>query len=187
VVDSLKTRLSGVTPILFRDGDYIDVGVLPLTGSISIAAWLYPTDVSTQGHVFSNYGGNDNGENHFLLGIGTGSDTDSDQPVFFIDAGIEGHQAQAPAVRVNSYYHLTGVFDEVASEIRIYVDGSLAGTASWSRQTPDWQQRRTQLGVPPEGSEKFFYNGDLDDPRAYNKALSDLEVQNLYTTGSIYS
>jgi len=166
----------------FSDGDYVDVGVLPLSGSISVAAWVYPTQVSSLAFAFSNYGGSD-GENHFLLGIGAGGDANSDQPSFFVDDGSNSDEIAAPGINTDNYYHLIGVYDDDTPAIRIYLDGSREGVASWSGTTPDWQERGTQLGAPPNGSDNYI--GDMDDPRVFNKALSDSEASNLFNTGSI--
>ncbi|MCW2880604.1 MAG: hypothetical protein JWQ95_4704 [Sphaerisporangium sp.] len=78
---------------------------------------------------------------------------------------------------LNVWTHLVGVYDEVAKEIRLYVNGSLADiqpATGWHASGP------LQIGrVKNKGAYVDYVDGDIDDVRAYAGALTDRQVVNL--------
>ena len=87
------------------------------------------------------------------------------------------------------WYHLVGVVDQKEQVVKIYVDGELKGTSDpWDTgaKTRDYEQQTWKIGVAAPGSEKYawFAKAMIDDVRIYNGALSDDQVQALYTAGS---
>lgn len=78
-----------------------------------------------------------------------------------IVAGDEQHFAIQP----DTWTALAGVYDATAHQLRLYVNGELAGstpyTASWDAVGP------LRIG----GTAGYFWSGDLDDVRVYRTAL----------------
>ncbi|PHQ45408.1 hypothetical protein DJ68_13040 [Halorubrum sp. C3] len=79
------------------------------------------------------------------------------------------------------WHHVVGVYDGNDEQV-LYVDGGAenstiadGGTASTTANF--------QMGDREDGD--YAYQGDLDDVRFYDKALSSTEVSNLYNTGAI--
>ena len=84
------------------------------------------------------------------------------------------------APSTNTYYHIVGTWD--GSTVEMFVDGQSAGTTAFSG-TPYSTTGDLYFGYDPRfGS---YYDGLVDDPRIYDKGLSQTEVQNLMNTGSI--
>ena len=79
----------------------------------------------------------------------------------------------------DTWYHIAMVFD--SGTVKVYVNGSLydqdyaAGVAT----LPDLSNNMT-LGGGPTG----YFNGKLDDVRIYDRALTDLEVEDIYANSS---
>ena len=86
--------------------------------------------------------------------------------------------ALAPA-QAGAWYHLAGVHDQGAGLIRFYINGVLQQTVPF--RTP-WAATgvfvigRTQNGLPGE-----YLDGSVDAARAYNRALTQAEIQALLT------
>lgn len=84
---------------------------------------------------------------------------------------------------VNEWYHLVFTYDGQAS--RIYRNGTLLG--AWDR---NWNivnnNNLFSLGKFP-GSDTNYFEGNVDDLKIYPYALSQTEINNLYTNNSLSS
>jgi len=82
------------------------------------------------------------------------------------------------------WYHLVGVRDSVDGELRLYVDGELAGTTSacLSDATPTGT---TVIGRGKFGGNPVDYlDGTVDQVHLYDRALSATEIRALYESGN---
>lgn len=89
----------------------------------------------------------------------------------FIQSSIAPVQGQ--------WQHVTGVYD--GSELRIYVDGTLAGTTTQSGVIRAFNAG-TELNIGRWQPAGRFFEGDLDEVRIYDTALSDAEIMDLMET-----
>ncbi|MEV4178193.1 LamG-like jellyroll fold domain-containing protein [Nonomuraea sp. NPDC049709] len=87
--------------------------------------------------------------------------------------------AATPAA-TGEWTHLTGVYDSGARQLRLYVNGALAGQATgtiWNAGGP------FMIGAAKSGGQvSNRFPGGVDDVRAYDRALSDSEVRELHRT-----
>jgi hypothetical protein len=90
-----------------------------------------------------------------------------------------GTNAQNSGYDANEWYHFVGVWD--GSIGYLYVDGTEAVSVSSSGPSASTQPLTYGGGDFTDD----HMGGELDDPRVYNKALSDTEVSNLFNNGSI--
>jgi len=100
--------------------------------------------------------------------------------ISFYASGSGGFQAVKSSFSVNSgvWYHVVGVLS--SSQLLLYVNGGLEGSTPFSGYT---NGGNVTLGDRSDGGDHL--TGDMDDPRIYDKALTDTEVSNLYNTGFI--
>lgn len=88
-------------------------------------------------------------------------------------------QAAEPAdcSSLNTWTHLVGVYDEVAHQLRLYVNGQLVD----QRPHTAWDSvGALQLGrAKYRGAPVDYWTGDLDDVRTYTGTLTDRQVVNL--------
>jgi hypothetical protein len=95
-----------------------------------------------------------------------------------------GVRALGPAKpEVGRWYHLTGVRDTVRGELRLYVDGELAGRAGacLPQAAPTGN---TVIGRGKYGGNPVDYlDGTVDQVHLYDRALSATEIRELYTSG----
>lgn len=85
----------------------------------------------------------------------------------------------------NQWHHLAFAYDETTSDMKIYRDGQLYSTQSWSGHGKINMDASKVTGFYLAGKTTDWgkaFNGSLDQFRLYNKALSAAEVQELYTS-----
>jgi hypothetical protein len=155
---------------------YLDAGkpVLNTGSDYSAAAWVkldradgaFQTVVSQDGASNSDF---------YLQYSG------ADQRFAMSFAGVRALAPVKPVV--GQWYHLVGVRDTVKGELRLYVDGTLAGTASacLPQAAPTGN---TVIGRGKYGGNPVDYlDGTVDQVHLYDRALSAAEIKQLYDSG----
>ncbi|RJQ66447.1 LamG domain-containing protein [Pseudonocardiaceae bacterium YIM PH 21723] len=108
-------------------------------------------------------------ENRWALSL-IGPDTDS---------GLAIRAVAAEQPKLGEWTHLTAVYDVRRQQVRLYVNGQLAATAtateSWQANGPFVVGRAKWQGVPVDQA----YAGAIDEVRAYQGVLSDAEILDL--------
>jgi hypothetical protein len=80
------------------------------------------------------------------------------------------------------WYHLVGVRDTSAGTLKLYVNGTLAGSTS-SCVAPT-ATGNTVIGRAKYGGNQVdFWRGAIDQVHVYDRALTDTEVTQLYSSG----
>ncbi|BFO18698.1 hypothetical protein SHKM778_50860 [Streptomyces sp. KM77-8] len=140
------------------------------TGSYTVSAWVtldslpgnYASAVSQDGRRQAS---------PFYLQYGQGA---------FAFSTPDGQRARlATTPETGRWYHLAGVRDDATNQIKLYVDGELASTATAG---PAY----VATGPLAVGRAKYngentdFWSGAVDEVRAYDKALTAEEVSALY-------
>jgi len=164
------------------DGDAIatDLNVGASGESLTVSGWLKaPSQSFTNNHFFlGNYLDRPGGGFHDGF-FAIGSD-DGDKMYFWTR-----DQSTTNSVQTGSYgpafddewHHYVGVRDAGAEEIRFYIDGDKKETAGFpgdvAIRDPD-----SFFGMMKHFDTRYL-EGDVDDVRIYNRALSDAEVQTL--------
>ncbi|PSL05426.1 glycosyl hydrolase family 2 [Haloactinopolyspora alba] len=154
------------------NGQYAETDgpVLDTTRNYSVSAWVsldelpgnYASAVSQDGRRV---------ESPFYLQYGHGAFA------FSIPGGQKATFETTP--ELGRWYHLTGVHDVDAGELRLYVDGQPAA----SLQTDDVSVSTGPLAIGRaeyDGGNTDFWNGAIDEVHAFDKALTDTEVAELY-------
>ncbi|WP_432181383.1 LamG-like jellyroll fold domain-containing protein [Streptomyces sp. NBC_00063] len=100
------------------------------------------------------------------------SDTASATPV-------RAEQAAAGGVSVGTWTHLVGTFSTTTDDLRLYVNGNLAGAIAYDSP---WDARRgLQIGAGSyDGAPSAFFPGAIDDVRLFDKPLAQDEVTALF-------
>ncbi|MHC0430918.1 LamG-like jellyroll fold domain-containing protein [Streptomyces sp. O3] len=87
--------------------------------------------------------------------------------------------AQPGDAKAGEWSHLVGVYDDKAKELRLYVNGQLAGSTPY---TTAWKSRRGfQLGAGTyNGTRMAFFPGTVDDVRIFDRAVTNAEATRLH-------
>jgi len=154
-------------------GDKVQSPVpLDTSSGFTVNYWIKTTDDGSGfDHFWSTYDGT---EGAFLQLEDTGS------AVFIMNSssGTNARVVTPEAVNDGSWAMFTYVWD--GSQLTAYLDGISIGFDS---TTISGTHGNLAFGAQPINTAYQAHTGD--DPRVYNKALTDQEVQNLYYTGSI--
>ncbi|MGW4728485.1 LamG-like jellyroll fold domain-containing protein [Streptomyces shenzhenensis] len=100
-------------------------------------------------------------------------------------AGIaRAMQASAGGAQAGQWTHLVGTFSASSDELKLYVNGQLAGTAAYDSP---WDARRgLQIGAGSyDGQPGSFFPGAIDELQIFDKPISAAEVTRLYGKESI--
>jgi concanavalin A-like lectin/glucanase superfamily protein len=90
--------------------------------------------------------------------------------------GDADEAASESGAEVGESTHLTGVYDDAADEVRLYVDGRLAGTSS---REEDFESEGNFVVGRGLSRNEFFQglDGTVDDVRAFGRAVSSAEAK----------
>ncbi|HEX6682770.1 MAG TPA: LamG-like jellyroll fold domain-containing protein [Candidatus Limnocylindrales bacterium] len=145
-------------------------------GSFTVSAWVNSSATTPwHYHAVSQDGAS---ASAFMLGEAGGQWTFTRAPADASSSSIRA-LATTPIAR-NTWTHLTGVYDAPAGQIRLYVNGVLAGTAacacSWHASGPFVVGRARWNGTPTD-----WWPGTVDDVRVFTGVLSAGQIANLAT------
>lgn len=164
------------------DNDYVDCGdIHTFSNAISIEAWIKPgaaAEGTWSAILFQpNLGGygfkiTDEGKVRFTtkINIDTGNDNDRWKHVY-----------SDPLTEFDRWYHVAGTYDKDAGadNLRLYIDGALAGTESTGTYTDEIQPSTggaTTIGRYNEGAPQTFL-GAMDEVRFWDTALAQEQIQ----------
>ncbi|MFI5862607.1 LamG domain-containing protein [Streptomyces sp. NPDC051546] len=164
------------------NGDYVSAATAPVTGAVSFTlsarVRLSVKDSTASQTVFSLPGKNANrvqvryqGASKLWELVVAGTDTTTATKKSFVDT--QSLPDDNPAGQ-----HLAVVYDAFAGQIKLYVEGQLAASASGLDNTLWAATGGLQVGRSALGSPEYFA-GSIDEVRAYNGALDAQAVSQL--------
>jgi hypothetical protein len=153
------------------DGDYVNCGndpIFDITEEITLAVWVNAND-------------NNNGENNCWLGKGDNAyaikhQTGNYLEFFIFDGAWHSTNYSTDITSLNGdWHHMAGTYD--GSELKFYLDGELAANLVYS-STIGTAAHNVTIGENSQATGRYF-DGMLDDPRIYNEALSQDDIQSI--------
>ena len=170
--------------------DYVDLGnpaTFNPTNALTIDYWVNVRGQVTPGTWSQNVMGKDgelwNGQRQYKLIVGD-SPTSAGNPDFRAHVWLPSGPAiidSTNVVQTNTWYHVAQTYD--GTSLKLYVNGVLDGQLAASGPivtTPE--PLRFGQGPPGSGYE-YPFNGILDEPSIYNRALSASEIHAIYQAG----
>jgi len=99
---------------------------------------------------------------------------------FFVEKSYAGWVViSAPCGTPGSWQHVVAVYAN--KDMKIYLDAELEGSGHFSYDTGDTEpDKHFVIGARSYDDTIQFYNGEIDDVRIYDRALSALEIEQLY-------
>lgn len=157
------------------------------TKHLTVAVWIYPFEISDEvlanGHVYGNIFFHKSGasDDNVEFGLGSGQGL-----YWYINSGQDGMGPFDGAdvdttlslpnlgLKKNNWYHVVGTFD--GKEIRIYLDGELAGQKPVPAHGPVMIWNDNPLEFGGRGTGDNAYKGLMDELLVYDRALTEEEV-----------
>ncbi|MCP3918092.1 MAG: LamG domain-containing protein [bacterium] len=144
--------------------------------TVSVSAWIRVAQPTTQFMcVYDRF------ETHDGFGLGV-------KPAGTACFGVNGQAgsiAGTTSVVDGSWRHLTGTYDRNASELKVYVDGVLEGTAAYGAPIDYNPQPRNNIGwCRNTPGTTFPFLGLVDEVLVFDRALDDAEVAAMFLAGA---
>jgi hypothetical protein len=170
-----------------KSNSYIDCGSsnsLKISGAITMAAWIY-IDGGTINPRILNYGNEGSGTNYQISLFGTSNISR------FIDAGIAmsnnqgaayccGNQANGLSIPALSWQHVAFSINSLGVT-KAYLNGKLMRTIQGA-PVNESNYSSTTLNIGRKNQSAFdAFGGKLDEIRLYKRALTDEQINYLYT------
>jgi len=155
------------------NADYIDCGNAPsvnITGSLTISAWIYASDLSTTRGIVTKSPLPPVDDAYQLV---VGAYVLSDLNFLNSDYGY--------LVPTLNWVHVASVFDSVSQTISLYTNGLLDTTINVAFSSIGTSSDNLCLGTHrPAFTTNWSWSGNLDDIGIWNRALDTCEVKDLY-------
>jgi len=167
-------NLDGNSRALVHDNASLDY-----TSAATLESWVYWTGEGDQG-ILGRWFAPDSQKSLMLYA----SDSDSVR-VYYSNDGVASFNKEASqTLSVGNWYHFVTTYD--GSTIKIYVNAVEGNSAAYSSDIYV-SSKHVDIGTYQEDLNKA-YNGQIAQPRIYNRALTAEEVQRNYNAGkNIYT
>jgi serine/threonine protein kinase len=154
-----------------------DSSSLRLTNQLTIEAWINTRRIDTDQAIVSKVGGRagDNGYQFALSGntlIGQ-----------FNSPGERWPSARVTSdefITTGAWYHVAWTYDQ--SAMKLYVNGLPVATSVIGRRPI--AASTSDLRISGDDNKHVYFDGLIDEPAIYNRALSDAEIAAIYHAGS---
>jgi hypothetical protein len=156
------------------------------SSSLSVSAWVKTTSIgSIQGIVSKDRYGGGSDRSWSLSLTATGG------LQWFVTQQADGAvrmliNPTTKALTPNTWYHIVGVYDGLTDMGTVYINGVADPTTSTQALTTIFDNSEPlHIGTLDNGGTlSLFFNGQIDDVRIFNYALSPFQVLNLYNGGA---
>lgn len=145
------------------------------TNTITLNAWIKVNAFSTiYMGIFDKYVGSTSG---FFLDIPSTIDT---KVRFGLHTNLGYSEIFSPStLLINNWYMITATYD--GSVMKIYLNGQLQNSATIGATIIN---ANDNLYVGGDGVSTFTFNGLIDEPAVWNRALSSLEITSMFNLGA---
>lgn len=155
-----------------------------ITGDITFGGWFKATSVAdTEGLIYMGGGsGETQAENElYMMRWDTQSGNDLE---YKHEAGAGGNTVLSFDVNLSTgtWYHAMFVRNVTANTVQLYLNGVSQGTKSYFTD-PDGGTS-ADLAIGRESSGPAYFDGQIDDVRIYDYALTSTQVKRVYNEGS---
>jgi hypothetical protein len=161
-----------------------DSNVLDLTTDFTLEAWINPAALHNgtgQGGIISKVGGL-GGNNGYQFGL-TNNNTQLACQFNAMGEVWPGNQliATVPGgIPLNTWSHVACTYDH--ANLTIYVNGASIGTLAVGPKTVI--NSSSGLRISGDDNNNVFFNGMIDEPSVYNRALSATEIAGIVNSGT---
>ena len=144
-----------------------DSNSLDLTTGMTIEAWVKPTTLSSWRSILVK-----ERPNHLVYALYANTDTSRPSGEVYVN-GVNTDVRGTSQLPINTWTHVAVTFD--GSNLKIFINGVQSSTKAVSGSI-GISSNSLRIGGNTIWGE--YFNGLIDEVRIYNKALTDLEIEN---------
>ncbi len=151
----------------------------PMRSQQTVIAWIKPASFTVIQPIVEKAVAGFGGEvdfDFFLRGAIVHWEVNTDNGA----TGIIATAIASAALTVGQWSCVAGVIDQTNDQVRLYISGELQSTGSMGRRVVRNLNRPFRIGKRVGQQSPRSLNGVIDDVRIYDRALSDLEISQLY-------
>ena len=147
------------------------------TEGVTISAWIKTVSASGEPVIYERLETN--------MGFGLRL-TNLGQLRLSINGG-QGQVISQEVLTTDKWYHVTGSYDMTTGELKLYLYGNLIASSLYAMPIDYSIEPRNSIGAYGSSYPGAYFNGAIDEVRIYDKALSDNEVDDLFTSETFQS
>ena len=155
------------------------------SSGFSIECWIKPSDVSVRHPIVEWNNGSTIGAHFYVSHSWFGNSGPGNLMANIEDTGGGWHPVfSAPGlVTTNSFQHVALTYDKASGVGKLYLNGAVVASANLGSFTPQ-TSFPMYMGQRPSDNSVALYSGLMDELSLYGKALSQAEIQAIYTAGA---
>ncbi|HEV2695511.1 MAG TPA: LamG-like jellyroll fold domain-containing protein [Verrucomicrobiae bacterium] len=162
-----------------------DAPALNPTNQLTIEAWVYPRarNPYTWSQDLVTKDG-ECGDREYMLNVGDSTATPGAgdfRAHMGLDSGLLIFDG-ATIIQPNTWYHVAETYD--GTHLTLYVNGVVDGQMAASGNIITTTQPMRIGGGAPDGCLAYYFDGIIDEPTLYNRALSSNEIAAIYFAGA---
>lgn len=163
----------------FSGSNHLQTSGLGITGSLTIAAYIRSDSIAGSRHMIaSKYNFGNANQRAYRLAHESGDNTI--QWIVSPDGSLNTSTNQVfsnSAVPLDEWHHVCAVFDGSAQELLIYIDGQFDVLKSVTYSTIYDSPAPFMIGATSQNNTpEQFFNGQIDELRVFERALSEEEI-----------
>ena len=167
----------------FFDGvdDYVDLGegdgITELQAQLTVSAWAKWAGSTSAGNNNAVVSQSGEGDDVFALAFGSGDDI-----YFYVENSSDTGEAANSDTDLpdNDWHHYVGVYD--GAKVLLYIDGVLQDDQPALTGLTQTVAHNIRIGTTQYATANW--EGQIDDVKIYNRALSEGEIMGFYIKGS---
>ena len=161
--------------------DYVDLGAMDIAGSeMTISAWFNADDFENDdARIISKANGRNNADHWWMLS--TYDVAGSMRLRFRLKTNGTTHEliGDSGSIAAGEWVHAVARYD--GTRMELFVNGTTTGSAPKSGTISTASSVPVYIGNNPAGDGAYKFDGRIDDLRIYDRALTDQEIQALYS------
>ena len=158
------------------NNDYVEVtddNALDISSSMTISAWVYPTNIANKDGIISKRTSTENsGDWAFRL-----TSTAKLKLLIWDGDANNGSTSSTNAISTNTWTHIAFTHDNSTNTTKFYINGSLDATGTGLSKNLAGNNSNVFIGWDGQQGDKFF-TGKIDEVRIWDDVRTQNEIQN---------
>ena len=168
--------------------DYVDLGAMDVSGSeLSISAWVYADNIancsSKDCRIISKATGTGTQDHYFMVSTIQSNGVNRLRFRLKTDGTTSTLISSSGVITENEWFHVVAVYD--GSTMKLFLNGLEIGSKSKTGTLSTNNNVSTWLGGNPPSATGRPWDGQIDNLRIYDQALSTVEINDLYNDLSV--